>query len=723
MTSNDESTLNLNPKKLLIVIVSLQLAFLGLIALDNLGLGIPILRQVLGFLYLTFVPGILLLGVFRINNLNTLETLLYSAGLSLSFLMFIGFLMNFFYPLIGISKPISEIPLVITISAIVLFLCFICYLRNKNYPKSFSININQVFSPFFLSLSLLPFLAVFGTYLLNFYDNNTLLLTLLTAISLIPLLVSYDKISNEKYPIVVWIISISLLLHNSLIGEYVSWGDSEGEYLISKLVLINEFWDPNTPSITANSLLSLAMLHPIYSIACDIELTWVYKVVYPFLFSATPVALYLAFKKQTNEKIAFLSSSLFMFSYIFFTVLSRNTRTGISFFFLSLLILIVSNKKLRGVERAILLLTFLLSIAVTYYGITYMLLLFLFLVILLHYLDKNRDKNRVVAPTLAFLFVTFSITWYMYTSNSCGFDTIVHFANNYVDQFTELLTAPRSSPTYYLEKKWSVSLEVVRYLYVILIFFTTIGILDLIYKIIKGKEIGFSKDYSFFSLVSCLFLFATLSPLPGNIQRILQILLPFLAPFSVTGCVKLFTMITSKRLSEDNVLRFFAFILLVLLVFDSGLISATLTHDMNPNELINKPLINGGTVEEKKYFFTMYLPDYDVYSSRWLLNSTEGIIKIYNGRMFHYGGVAYHYGLSGIKRIKTYLEESPMYYAPLSEDTNEIEEGSYVHLGYFSYREGLIVGQGDTFATNKIYPLLNALNKIYDNGGAAVYEK
>ena len=81
--------------------------------------------------------------------------------------MLTGALINSLYPLIGILKPISEIPIVITISVIVLLLCFVCYLRDKDFSTYFSINTQQIFSHSVLSLLLLPFLAVFGTYLMN----------------------------------------------------------------------------------------------------------------------------------------------------------------------------------------------------------------------------------------------------------------------------------------------------------------------------------------------------------------------------------------------------------------------------------------------------------------------------------------------------------------------------------------------------------------------------
>jgi uncharacterized membrane protein len=727
MPNANFSIFHLTTKRFAVLILSSQLALLVLVGLDKLGLEVPILRQILGFIYLTFIPGFVVLKALKIGELNSVEELLYSVGLSLSFVMFVGIVMNCLYPIFQISKPISETPLIVTISSITFIIS--CILFNKDRLRPFSINMRKMPSPSFLSLSLLPFLAVFGTYLLNFYDNNVLLLILLAIVSTIPLLAVLDKVPSKEYPFAIWAISISLLLHNSLIGHYVSWGDSEGEYLVSNFVLMNGSWDRNV-STTTNSLLSLAFLYPAYSIICNLELTWVFKIIYPLLFSLTPVALYLAFKERIGEKSAFLSSSLFMFSFVFFTVLSRNTRTGLSLFFLSLLILLMMNDKMNKTKKTALAIAFALAVVVTYYGVSYMLLTFLPLVVLLDFLlDRRSSKNNLITSTFAILFFSFTIAWYMYTSNLSGFDTTVKLGKDFVDGFAELLGVPRSSPTYYLLRRQSISLEITKYLYFVFTFFIAIGVLDLTYRMVREKRAVFPKDYSLLSIVSLLLLLATLLPMPWNVQRTFQVTLIFLAPFSVLGFTKLFsafTRIFGRSSSHKSTLRLFSFLLLTFLIFNSGILSATITKDLNPNILINKKHVEEeGDIEEKAYFYMVYLPIYDVYSSRWLLSNSIGKeVVIYNGIMHHLGGVAYHYSLFRPSDIKSYLEGFAYKYKKISSlREGEMERGAYLHLGYCPYKEGLIADYYPTqyFNTTEFYPILNSINKLYDNGGSAVY--
>jgi uncharacterized membrane protein len=70
-------------KKLLRVFLGIQLALLGLVRLAALGFDIPMLRQIVGFIFLTFVPGIFIL---RIHNIGLIENLLYSVGCPLPLL-------------------------------------------------------------------------------------------------------------------------------------------------------------------------------------------------------------------------------------------------------------------------------------------------------------------------------------------------------------------------------------------------------------------------------------------------------------------------------------------------------------------------------------------------------------------------------------------------------------------------------------------------------------
>ncbi|HIE59626.1 MAG TPA: hypothetical protein EYP82_06825 [Hydrogenothermaceae bacterium] len=324
-------------KRTLIFTLVIQLATLGIIGLDKLGIDLFLLRQLILFIYLTFVPGILVISILKLlNKLSITEIVLYSVGLSNSFLMIVGLIINSIYPIFGISKPISELPLIVTIGVCNLVLWGLYFIRGELFTKWFEINLRKSY----LLIILLPILSIFGTYFLTYYNSNVILLFMFAILSIVPIL-AILKFPEDFYPAILWVISISLLFQTSLVSTVVpNGGDATCEYHCSKLVLNYGIWDPTGSSLSSsnvynlNSMLRIVILHPIFSILLEMSLIWEFKIVHPLIFSLTPVALYLIYKRQTNSKIGFLSSCLFMFIFPFFTTLAMNTRTGLAILFL-----------------------------------------------------------------------------------------------------------------------------------------------------------------------------------------------------------------------------------------------------------------------------------------------------------------------------------------------------------------------------------------------------
>ncbi len=87
-------------------VLALQCAVLALIALDVVGVHVAILRQVTSTVYLTFVPGLLILKSARVD-FKLAPRLLFGVGLSLLTLMGVGLALNFVLPAIGITRPLS----------------------------------------------------------------------------------------------------------------------------------------------------------------------------------------------------------------------------------------------------------------------------------------------------------------------------------------------------------------------------------------------------------------------------------------------------------------------------------------------------------------------------------------------------------------------------------------------------------------------------------------
>jgi len=163
-------------KRCLRLALAILLAVLGLVGLAALGFDIPILRQVVGFIFLTFIPGILILRIFKIHNIGAVESLLYSVGLSIAFIYIAGLFGNFVLPLMGIAKPISLLPMTATLAVFTLILGAVAYKRDKDFSAVDSkshFDIRGILSLPYLLLFSLPLLAIFGAHLVNLYQKLT----------------------------------------------------------------------------------------------------------------------------------------------------------------------------------------------------------------------------------------------------------------------------------------------------------------------------------------------------------------------------------------------------------------------------------------------------------------------------------------------------------------------------------------------------------------------
>jgi uncharacterized membrane protein len=703
-------------KRFIATVLAVQLVFVGLVCAEAFGLKVPVARQVVGFVYLTFIPGYLILRILKVHNLGDIESLLYAVGLSLSSLMLLGLIANTVYPIFGISRPMSLWPLAVTIIAFVSILCVLSYIRGRDFIGTCTIGLDDLLSPPVLSLCLLPFMAIFGAYLVNFHQNNVLLMILIPLIGALPLLAIRDTSRERLYPLAIFVIAVSLLYHQSLISNHV-WGwDIQLEYYFSKLVLANGYWDPSLYG-AINGMPAIVMLAPTYSIVSDLDVVWVFKTIYPVLFSFVPLAMYSIFRRQTNEKIAFLSCCFFMFVAIFYSTMLQLARQQIAELFLALTLMLVVSEGLRKSYKSALLIIFGISMVMSHYGTAY---LFMFILIAncllaflvgvtqphLKMLQKLRLREsscpqykRVLSVAFAMTFAVVTLAWYMYVAGSHPFETLVHSAQII---FTEFVN-PLQSDAFHLFLKETASPlhDVTKIMHYISQFFVALGLVDLMFM--RKHTNKFDEEYSLLSTVFFgVWVISLVIPYYGfDFTRVYHITLIALSPYFVIGgmvfmetfrrCFK-----RTKRTREVEVMKILSTFLLAFLLFNSGWVYEMAKDNPSSIALSNidypcfseKEVIGASWLHTVKTEGGIYADSY-----RWLL-------------LIGFEGYPYYW-------FKHYNTNS----------TTTL----YVFLGDFNVRNGVVLEEYEIRPRVFLRVYLEATNvikdacKIYDNGGANVY--
>jgi len=377
-----------------------QVLMLVSLSLSIYGVVIPVVTPLIGFVYLTFVPGYLILRILRLHNLGSVKSLMFGVGLSLSVLMFTGYIVNLCLPVFGVKTPLTLVNLGICFTGLVVVLSLASFLRDGNYYSDVLVDVGKFYRPSFLFLCLLPFLAVFGSYFMNLYSNNLITLLLIILIVFVLFLVVYGKIPEKFYIFAVWVVSISILYSSSLISSMV-WGwDVQNEFYLANLVLNYSLWNFNLPD-AYNALLSIVMVAPIYSMFTHVDLDHVFKLVYPFIFSLMPLGLYKIFRSQLDSsKLAFLGVFLFMSFNTFFIELVTISREMTAEFFMVLLLLLILERKYKSNIIALLII-FSVSLVVSHYSLTYFFLISMVGVTVLMVV-YNISKFGVSKKTLGF---------------------------------------------------------------------------------------------------------------------------------------------------------------------------------------------------------------------------------------------------------------------------------------------------------------------------------
>jgi uncharacterized membrane protein len=619
----------------------LQEIYLTRFLFSFIGIEFPILWKVIGFLSITFIPGVLLLRILKVHYLSSTETILYSTGLSLTFVMIMGLFMNIFYPLIGIMKPFSEKSLLPTFIASIIFLCLLTNIIDKDFKSSERLfDLKLFFHPFTLFLLSIPLISILGTYLMNYYLNNVLQLLTLVLIGLTLLL--FDKIPSKLYPFTIFIISISLLFHKSLISNYVHGWDIQFAYQFSEATLRNNYWDFSLDN-AYNSLLAFPVLSTIYSKICDINIHWVYKIIYSFLFSLAPVGLFHIYKAafdSFDDKKSLLSTFVFIFYYQFSDIVDKQKIAEL--FFILLLMLIIAEK--INFTNKLLAVSFSFAIIQSHYGLSFILIfafVFSYLILSLIKRDNENLKNLVINSTHILFFVVVSFSWYLYISSGHVFNslvtTVLYTFNCVLDVFNRI--EPRTG-IYLLGKESHIIYRVNTILFIVLTLLIFVGVFQYIFNLFGVKNISklSYKEYSFLPLFFILFLTSSVF-VSGNlgIDRVYQISLLILAPFLMLGYQFVFGKFRqilnvskeSKAITSPNSLRLFSLYLLIIFMFNSGFAYYANNMHISANFNIDKHSEYAAYNDEEMSGALWLSTYYTFKNTTELENNTEGIYSDY----------------------------------------------------------------------------------------------
>lgn len=637
-------SLAVTTRRVTLAVLALQLAVLAVVGVERLGLALPVVREVLTVPYLTLVPGYLLVRVVGVTDVGRIQTLLYSVGLSLVSLMATGVVANFALRQVGVARPVSEVPVVLSVAVLVVGL-LAYYDTHVEESHEFELDARTLTSPTVLGLALLPVVGVYGGLVLTRFGNNYLLVGLYAVVLAVPVLVVADRLPERLFPYAIWTVALALLLQNTLSGHYMAWGDSPKEASLALNVVRTGYWEPAlAPGFGSKyTMLRIVILHPIYALFTDLEFVWEFKLVHPLIFSLVPVALYHAYEQYVERTTAFLSVFLYVSLFSFFVVLSRNTRTATAILFISLFLVLVATDRVPLARKKVLAIPFVAGVVVSHYGVSYMFMLALGLVAVGRpVLDRLAPRIRTAKPltsrTFVVLYGTMLFAWYIYASpRSKAFGLLVGFANSFTARLTDQFVADpesTSATTRYLTSNFtSTTLNALKLYNVLVGGVIVVGLALTYWRLVRREDVEFDSEFLAYATVALAIFGITFLPVERfNTARTYPTTLLFFAPFFLVGVREPLRIARGyvPRLDRLDATRVATLAIVVFLALNVGFVSAALTHEYSTNALVEKDrIMDDGHPTEKNYFYKQYPTVYGVEATEFVRTVGRNDTAIY----------------------------------------------------------------------------------------------
>lgn len=682
-------------------------------------LNVPFLREILGFFSLTILPGLLAIQTLKLNQISPAEKLVLSIGLSISFLMFFGLLINNLSLNLGYQIPLSTTPLLISLNIAFIAFAIIGYSINKNKIYLLpDINLTTYEKLFLIVPILFPALGTYGMHIMNGSNNNSILMLLLF---LIPTYITFvcffnNKFPSRLYPVLILSISISLLLLMSLRSNHLMGIDTHMEYFFFQTTLSNLYWDAFGNSVL-DTCLAISLLPTIYQSILNTNPEFLFKILFSLLFSISPLAIYILSKRYVGDLYGFLSSFFFM-SASNFLMTPIYARTNIAILFFVILMMSIFNNKIDALTKRILFIVFITSIILSHYSTTYLLfLIFLGTFIAVEIISKKLTLDRRIRGTTIVLLFTLIFLWHSLLTGAT-FSYGVMFIEHAIQSLTTFFMPDSrglSVRTIFGESIWQKTIPFqIEFIFTWLTFaFIGVGIVTLLMKykemsfpelIHKKKDFlkqKFEVEYSVIALVfAALFLILVVTPYLSvgySLERTHFLGIVVLSVFFVIGGV-----IISRYLKVRPYLTIL-FVLIPYFLLTSGAMYQM--FDVPRMVTLNS---------EGKFYDMYYISDQESYGAKWLKLYNQNKKKVYTD-------------FYGRFRLMSQAGFPPNSMNGDSITKHEKIDG-YIFLRHYNIINDKLVGRNKSSQVIMLYnktefdDIFIEMRSIYDNGGSEVYK-
>lgn len=572
-----ETTREIRLRRRIIAVLtgSLLVAFWASLGATSLGVEVSLLRSVFGVVLLTLAPGFLILAVLDHRIDRPGEVVLYAVGFSLVVLAVMSVVISLLYPVVGVPKPLSTLPIALTISVVVLGLAALSYSRDRGLVLQ-APSIDRRDANIAAFLVCLPAFVALAAHRMNALGDNRPMYAVLLLVAVV-VLVSTRALPPKLYPFAVFAVASAVFLHRNLITNAVVGSDIQVNYFFVELLLETGIWEPAMVDVYS-SIPVVGTVPAVYSMVTGIGAAFVFKVLYTLLFALVPVGVYYAFEDVFGTKAAFVGAYFFTFYFRAFNGTPGKTRIAQLFVILLVLAMIADRDRLPAKEWVGF--VFGVGLVFSHYTTTYILVISLAVSYVLGRIYEaysGEDLGWNIAGTYALSLGGAAVGWYALTTPGMLQGVAAVLAGIPVEIYSVLSgeAVHRSGASAVEEGSGPVYL-ITLLVHMVLMGLAGIGVLSqVLVALFSTDRTRRAKAIKLTALAIPLLLFLGASYfVSGNLgaDRMYQIVLVVLAPFMPAGYLSLRGLVGLVRDVDVPVWRPLLAVLAVLLLLNTGVV-------------------------------------------------------------------------------------------------------------------------------------------------------
>lgn len=351
---------------------------------------------------------------------NKLNFFLYSVGLSLISLMFLGLLINYLFPFIGIIHPLAPASLLITFGLMILTLAYNLYKNNKKefFHVSFvDINIHLFVPIVFLIISSI------GTSILNSTGDNRVILLLAPSVALynIYLFLRSKNFSESVFISSIFFSAISVILTFTMRGPNIIGWDINEEFQVFSKTLENLRWSMDYyKGLDYNACISITILPTIFQVLTGISPHYIFKFFFQIFFALLPLSVYSISKEYLTSRLSFITSFLFISQTWFFEQMPALIRQEIAFYIYSLILITLFSRNLNKKISYFLVIFLSIGLVISHYTTSYIIIIVFGGLFVISYLVSwiNKERKDYSVLFLCILIGFLVMFWQVFVTNT-----------------------------------------------------------------------------------------------------------------------------------------------------------------------------------------------------------------------------------------------------------------------------------------------------------------